>query len=214
MEMLTKKLAVLLIFLMLLGLPCVQAEETTKVLDCAAQEGSLEYLKYVPTFEEAYAAAMEKVPGNALIVDIDYRLQGLYGELHWNFTIIYQDVETLQLQQLNVSVYGYDIGVEVGTSTSPFEQPKNWEFSYIREMTREWENAYGARMFWTPEMKADFAARYGGIGARLWTTNLCPTCRKKAILHWKKREQRQTKRCLIPMAYILMICPCGKIADI
>ena len=53
MEMLTKKLAVLLIFLMLLGLPCVQAEETTKVLDCAAQEGSLEYLKYVPTFEEA-----------------------------------------------------------------------------------------------------------------------------------------------------------------
>lgn len=39
MEMLTKKLAVLLIFLMLLGLPCVQAEETTKVLDCAAQEG-------------------------------------------------------------------------------------------------------------------------------------------------------------------------------
>ena len=27
MEMLTKKLAVLLIFLMLLGLPCVQAEE-------------------------------------------------------------------------------------------------------------------------------------------------------------------------------------------
>lgn len=161
MEMLTKKLAVLLIFLMLLGLPCVQAEETTKVLDCAAQEGSLEYLKYVPTFEEAYAAAMEKVPGNALIVDIDYRLQGLYGELHWNFTIIYQDVETLQLQQLNVSVYGYDIGVEVGTSTSPFEQPKNWEFSYIREMTRKWENAYGARMFWTPEMKADFAARYG-----------------------------------------------------
>lgn len=161
MEMLTKKLAVLLIFLMLLGLPCVQAEETTKVLDCAAQEGSLEYLKYVPTFEEAYAAAMEKVPGNALIVDIDYRLQGLYGELHWNFTIIYQDVETLQLQQLNVSVYGYDIGVEVGTSTSPFEQPKNWEFSYVREMTREWENAYGARMFWTPEMKADFAARYG-----------------------------------------------------
>lgn len=100
MEMLTKKLAVLLIFLMLLGLPCVQAEETTKVLDCAAQEGSLEYLKYVPTFEEAYAAAMEKVPENALIVDIDYRLQCLYGELHWNFTIIYQDVETLQLQQL------------------------------------------------------------------------------------------------------------------
>ena len=156
-----KKLTILLTLVMFLaGLPCVQAEETITVLDCAAQEGSLEYLKKVPTFEEAYAAAMEKVPENALIVDVDYRLLAMEGGLHWEFTIVYQDAETLQLQQLSVSVYG-EAGVPVRASTSPFEQPKNREFSYVRERTREWENAYGARMFWTPEMKADFAARYG-----------------------------------------------------
>lgn len=119
-----KKLTVLLTLVMfLVGLPCVQAEETITVLDCAAQEGSLEYLKYVPTFEEAYAAAMEKVPDNVLIVDVDYLLQDDKGEFYWSFTVVYQDTETLQLQQLSTSIFGYDIGLEVRTSTSPFEQP-------------------------------------------------------------------------------------------
>lgn len=157
-----KKLTVLLTLVMfLVGLPCVQAEETITVLDCAAQEGSLEYLKYVPTFEEAYAAAMEKVPDNVLIVDVDYLLQDDKGEFYWSFTVVYQDTETLQLQQLSTSIFGYDIGLEVRTSTSPFEQPADKKLSYLREMTREWENTYGARMFWSPEMKADFAAKYG-----------------------------------------------------
>lgn len=164
-----KKLTVLLTLVMfLVGLPCVQAEETITVLDCAAQEGSLEYLKYVPTFEEAYAAAMEKVPDNVLIVDVDYLLQDDKGEFYWSFTVVYQDTETLQLQQLSTSIFGYDIGLEVRTSTSPFEQPADKKLSYLREIM-------------------------DGTGGTM--TIPCPTCRKKAISPSKRQRRRQTKPC-------------------